>query len=145
MNKVFWTRNPSVCGCNNRNSIKSFRLLKLPQKSGSFGRGWCRWGRRDTLHFCSANCSYICSWIRGCKKEKRRNTKKSEEKQTKSPKRKKNEKKGEKSLQPSQSASGGGTEGGAMLLHFNGSPDPFSCSKMSLFYLKTCTPVNRTP
>ena len=26
-------------------------------------------------------------------------------------------------------------------LHFCGSPDPFSCSKMSLFYLKACNPV----
>ena len=40
---------------------------------------------------------------------------------------------------------GCGTEGGAILLHCCGSPDPFACSKMSLFYLKTCTPVKGTP
>ena len=46
----------------------------------------------------------------------------------------------------SLSASGGGTEGGAILLHFCGSPDPFFwCSKMSLFYLKTCNPMKGTP
>ena len=43
----------------------------------------------------------------------------------------------------SQSASGGGTQEGAILLDFCGSPGP-SCSKKSLFYLKTCTPVKGT-
>ena len=31
---------------------------------------------------------------------------------------------------------------GAISLHVCGSPDPFSCSKKSLFCLKTCTPMN---
>ena len=35
--------------------------------------------------------------------------------------------------------------GGAILLNFYGSPDPFSCSEMSLFSLETCTPVKATP
>ena len=39
----------------------------------------------------------------------------------------------------------GGTEGGAILLHFWVLPTLFSCSKMSPFYLKTCTPVKGTP
>ena len=34
---------------------------------------------------------------------------------------------------------------GAILLHVCFSPGPFSCGKMSLFYLKTCTPVKATP
>ena len=50
-----------------------------------------------------------------------------------------------KSLKTSQSASGGGTDGGAILLDFCGPLNPFSCSKMNLFYLKTCTPVKGTP
>ena len=38
---------------------------------------------------------------------------------------------------------GGGTEGGAILLAVL--QTLFSCSKMSLFYLKTCTPMKGTP
>ena len=34
----------------------------------------------------------------------------------------------------------------ARIFLIGGSPDPlFACSKMSLFYLKTCTPVKATP
>ena len=39
----------------------------------------------------------------------------------------------------------GGTDGGAILLHSCGSPDPASCSAMSLSYLKACPLVKETP
>ena len=43
---------------------------------------------------------------------------------------------------PPRLLKGAAQRGGAILLRFCGSADPFlSRSKMSLFYLKTCTPV----
>ena len=39
----------------------------------------------------------------------------------------------------------GGTEEGAILFHFAVLRTPFSRSKMSLFYVKTCTPLKGTP
>ena len=64
--------------------------------------------------------------------------------------RKKSEKGGSRDLSAPgsglRSASGGGTEGGVQfLLHLCRSPALFSCSKMNLFQLKTCTPVKGTP
>ena len=53
--------------------------------------------------------------------------------------RERREREGERVLQ------GAAQRGGAILLHFGGSPGPFACSKMSLFYLKTCTPAKATP